>query len=185
MIAPVIAPRWFLIAASLLLVNLVAVLGSGVWRHVGADEPQPATVAGTAAQPPASVSTSTAPPTNPVNNIPVPDGLPVIPSLASPAELQDDPGFQEFSRLFSKVEESWEGTIPAAASSRVKAESAEYFIALDQRLLTAQQLCESARAIAADAARMASQGRQSESESLLKMAIQLRDMAAKLLVSEL
>ncbi len=180
MIRPVIVPRWFPIAASLLLLNLAAVLSSGLWRHLSADEPQSSTVADSATQPAATVS-----PTNPVDSIPVPDGLPEIPSLATPAELQDDPGFQEFSRLFSKVEESWEGAIPTAASARVQAQSAEYCTALDLRLRTVQRLCGAARNIAADASRMASQGRQAESEPLLKMAIQLRDMAAKLLVSEL
>lgn len=208
------APRLFLIGGSLLLLNVLAVLTSGWWQHVGADEPQVADYgsqhssgplappASVEPAPEASTDTSARAPTlavtpavttagthvesaNPLDRIPIPESLPQIPSLDDPEALKNDPGFQEFSRLFSKVEESWEADYPTSAKSKPIAQSTAYFEALDGRLETVEQLCSAARHIASEAARHARSGRVKESESLVQMATQLRDMAAQLLVSEL
>lgn len=205
------APRLFMIGGSLLLLNAAAVLTTGLWRHVLADEPQAAAQSATDAaestdlQNPASEPAS-GPPRgtlrkpigepvdaanqapvgdHPLDHIPVPDSLPTIPSLADPDSLKDDPGFQEFSRLFSKVEESWEIDYPASVKPRTEVQSAAYFESLDKRLQSAEQLCVVARSIAAEAAEQALSGHTKQSEELLQMATQLRDMAAKLLVAEL
>ena len=122
---------------------------------------------------------------NPLDQIPIPESLPPIPSLGDHESLKDDPGFQEFSRLFSKVEESWEMDYPTSVKPRAKLQSAAYFEALDNRLHSAEQLCSVARCIAAEAARQNASGHAKQSEELLQMATQLRDMAAKLLVVEL
>ena len=161
-------PRLFLIGGGLLLINVAAVLTSGLWQHVGADEPQIA-VDGS----------------SPLDRIPIPESLPEIPSLADPEAVKNDPGFQEFSRLFSKVEESWEANYPTSAKPHSEAQSTAYFEALDGRLETAEQLCSAARHIASEAARYARSGRVKESDAHIQMATQLRDMAAQLLVSEL
>lgn len=211
-------PRLFLIGVSLLLINIAAVLTSGLWKHVGADEPQVAqnasqyssgplaplvsvepasdasidtpgrapAPAGTAAVTPAvTTAGSSVENANPLDRIPIPESLPDVPSLADPETLKNDPGFQEFSRLFSKVEESWEADYPTSVKPKSIAQSAEYFEALDGRLETVEQLCSAARHIASEAARHARSGRNKESEALVQMATQLRDMAAQLLVSEL
>ena len=203
------AARLFLIGGSLLLLNAAAVLTTGVWRYVAADEPQAAaqptttTPRSTAelqvdsssapvangeaslAGSPAETASEAAASTNPLDRIPIPESLPSIPSLADHESLKDDPSFQEFSRLFSKVEESWETDYPSSVRPPAKVQSAAYFEALDKRLYSAEQLCTVARSIAAEAARQALNGRTKQSEDLLQMATQLRDMAAKLLVVEL
>ncbi len=211
-------PRLFLIAASLLLINIAAVLTSGLWKHVGADEPQAAENSSQHSSGPlapsapvepaadASVDTTardvapivTPPVTpavttagssvdsgSPLDRIPIPESLPEVPSLADPETLRNDPGFQEFSRLFSKVEESWEADYPTSVKPKSIAQSAAYFEALDGRLKTVAQLCSAARHIASEAARFSRSGRVKESEALVQMATQLRDLAAQLLVSEL
>ncbi len=207
------APRLFLIGGSLLLLNAAAVLTTGVWRHVVAAEP-PTTVKSTTATDLSTVEPadgsagaatgdsvrdasgdsaerkvdgpSEAPASsNPLDRIPIPDSLPSVPSLADHESLKDDPGFQEFSRLFSKVEESWELDYPASVKPQSKVQSAAYYESLDKRLHSAEQLCAVARCIAAEAGRQALSGRSKQSEELLQMATQLRDMAAKLLVAEL
>ncbi|MEO8269208.1 MAG: hypothetical protein ABI557_05780 [Aureliella sp.] len=208
------APRWFLIGGSLLLINVAAVLTSGWWQYVDADEPQVAAkgsqqsseplatiapiapasedsieTAARALTPPVTPAVTTAgtnvESANPLDRIPVPESLPEIPSLDDAEALKNDPGFQEFSRLFSKVEESWEADYPTSAKTKSIAQSAAYFEALDGRLETVEQLCSAARHIAGEAARYAGSGRAKESEAFVQMATQLRDMAAQLLVSEL
>lgn len=206
-------PRLFVIGGSLLLLNAAVVLTTGMWRYVAADELQPAVHTSTATAqsatepiqdsagaPPASAASSStdaavqatgqapvspAASSNPLDRIPIPDSLPSIPSLGDHESLKDDPSFQEFSRLFSKVEESWEKDYPASVRPSAKVQSAAYFETLDQRLHSTEQLCTVARSIAAEAARQARSGRTKQSEELLQMATQLRDMAAKLLVVEL
>jgi len=211
-------PRMFLIGGCLLLINVVAVLSSGWWQPVGADEPQggsdgsqhssgslapPASdepisetsfdTPARAPEPAVTAVVAPAPTTagapaesaNPLDRIPVPESLPEIPSLGDPEALKNDPGFQEFSRLFSKVEESWDVDYPTSAKPQSIAQSAAYFEALDGRLETVEQLCSAARHIASEAARFSRNGRVKESEALVQMATQLRDMAAQLLVSEL
>lgn len=203
------APRLFVIGGSLLLLNAAAVLTTGMWRYVAANEPQSAVQSATATVQPSAepVEDSTGAPvesaasksvgaavespvaaatsSNPLDRIPIPDSLPAIPSLGDHESLKDDPSFQEFSRLFSKVEESWEKDYPASVRPSAKVQSAAYFEALDQRLHATEQLCIVARSIAAEAARLALSGHTKQSEELLQMATQLRDMAAKLLVVEL
>ncbi len=196
------APRLFLIGGGLLLINAAAVLTTGIWQHVGADEPQ---VEVDGSKHPSQSLASSAPTTNlathpvadqkpeptsvpsasPLDRIPVPEALPEIPSLADPEAVKNDPGFQEFSRMFSKVEESWEADYPTSASPQPLTQSGAYFEALDGRLETVEQLCSAARHIAGEAGRFARSGRVKESQSLVQMATQLRDMAAQLLVSEL
>lgn len=197
------ASRLFVIGGSLLLLNAAAVLTTGLWRYVAADEPQAAVQSSTAQSTVAPLDDSAGAPVddsagtaverpsdpaasiNPLDRIPVPDSLPSIPSLADHESLKNDPGFQEFSRLFSKVEESWETDYPASIRPKSKVQSAAYFEALDKRLHSAEQLCAVARCIAAEAALQALNGHPKQSEELLQMATQLRDVAAKLLVVEL
>lgn len=208
------APRLFLIGSCLLMLNAAAVVfTAGWWRSAGADEPARAadvnaetstSVAGPLAADPsedvasefsakastsAATSSATSNPAvkanNPLDHIPIPESLPEIPSLADPETLQSDPGFQEFSRLFSKVEESWEADYPSSARPLASVPSVAYFEALDGRLETVEQLCSAARQIAREAARHARGGRSKQSEAFVQMATQLRDMAAQLLVGEL
>lgn len=189
-------------AATLLALNAGAVITTGLWRHAGADEPAAkktqaeaaqspqaivalpdsgvsvagATVGGTAEQ---SVSDS------PVNAIPIPESMPEIPSLPDAEALQNDPGFQEFRRLFAAEEESWSAAPPFLNKRSLQARSSAYFTTLDQRLKTVEKLCSAARSIASDAAIQAQRGSTDQSDELLRMATQLRDIAAKLLISEM
>ncbi|MEZ6075686.1 MAG: hypothetical protein R3C56_08410 [Pirellulaceae bacterium] len=188
-------PRLFLIGCCLLLINIVAVLSSGWWQPVGADEPLGASdgsqhssgppTPNVSVEPAATTAGTPVESANPLDRIPVPESLPEIPSLSDPEALKNDPGFQEFSRLFSKVEESWDVDYPTSAKPQSIAQSAAYFEALDGRLETVEQLCSAARHIASEAARFSRSGRVKESEAHVQMATQLRDMAAHLLVSEL
>ena len=162
------SPRWFSLALLLLVLNVTVVLSSGWWRRARADD-----------APPASRTA------NPVDDIPLPDPLPEIPSLGSSENLQDDPAFQEFRRLFEAEEQSWNAPPPRASNAPPGPRTAEYFSALDERLAAVEQLCAATRSIAQQAARRADQGATQQSDELLRMATQLRDIAAKLLVSEL
>jgi len=192
-------PRWFLIAAGLLLFNMLAVLTTSYLRHAQAIEPpaDSSTVAtaplvadsqtpaadNKAPQAPLPASATTAP--NPLDNIPIPDQMPEIPSLANPDILKHDPGFQEFRRLFALEEESWDSAPPLLAVEPSASGSSQYFQSLDQRLETVEQLCSAARSLAHQAAQQADNGRRAQSQELIRMTTQLRDMAAKLLVMEL
>ncbi len=175
---------------------------TGYWRHAGADEP---TRDKTQTNTPVSHATvdssdtsmaaveaakradqvESAQPANPLDSIPIPDAMPEIPSLADPESLKDDPGFQEFRRLFAKEEESWDSEPPRLRKEQSGPQSAAYFEALDKRLETAGKICSAARNIASEAARQARAGSREQSEELIRMATQLRDIAAKLLVSEM
>lgn len=199
------SPRWFLIATSLLLLNMLAVVTTSYLRHAQATEPpadsgavataprvadsQTPAVGNNALQapPPASTtppaSSATAP--NPLDNIPIPDQMPEIPSLANPDILKHDPGFQEFRRLFALEEESWDSAPPLLSADPSASGSSQYFQSLDQRLQTVEQLCSAARSLAQQAAQQSSNGKTAQSQELIRMTTQLRDMAAKLLVMEL
>lgn len=198
------SPRWFPLAAALLVLNAGAVITTGVWRHAGAEEPPTPSAADTpsadtSVQPTAaatgsgvSVAGATAggkgTPSgirNPVDSIPVPDAMPEIPSLPDAEALQNDPGFQEFRRLFAAEEESWSSEPPPLGKRHLQVRSAVYFASLDQRLATVEKICSATRSIAREAASHAQNGSTEKSDELVRMATQLRDIAAKLLVSEL
>lgn len=191
------SPKWFLIAAGLLIANAAAVVTTGYWRHASADEPrrgesqqihepsrgelqQASTEADKTLDD--SKATSSA---SPLDAIPIPDSLPVIPSLADPESLKNDPGFQEFRRLFAKEEESWGEEPPLLRSPPTGTHNQAYFEALHQRLETVEQLCSAARNITQEAALHTRGSRQEKSQELIRMTTQLREIAAKLLVSEL
>jgi hypothetical protein len=197
-------PRWFLMASGILLLNLLAVITTSYLRHAQATEPPTATpgaaatpsqatapgkadsqtrTAGNDATQVQPLASTTAP--NPLDNIPIPDQMPEIPSLADPDILKHDPGFQEFRRLFALEEESWDSAPPLLGAEHSAAASAQYFESLDQRLETVEKLCSAARSIAHQAAQQARNGGTEQSQELIRMTTQLRDMAAKLLVSEL
>lgn len=126
-----------------------------------------------------------APSASPLDAIPIPDALPVIPSLADPESLKNDPGFQEFRRLFAKEEESWSEEPPLLRSHSSDTHNQAYFETLHQRLETVEQLCSAARNITREAALHARSSQQEKSQEFVRMTTQLREIAAKLLVSEL
>ncbi len=180
------SPRWFWIASGVLVFNVVVVVSTVFWRHLAADEPAVARdVAGNDAS------------NSPIKpELPIPDTLPEVPSLSDPDSLKDDPGFQEFRRMFDQEVESWDSELPGSQmdsvpgaqldSARPRTSQREaYFNALDRRLETVEQLCAVARRVAAEAAQQAKSGSSGHSHELLQMATQLREMAAKLLVTEL
>lgn len=206
------SPRWFSIAVGLLLLNAVAVVTTGWWRHAAADE-QPRDPArdtahispalndsasehaagsgsqgsgATVSPEPTTAKLKKVDPKSPLDAIPIPESLPEIPSLADLESLQNDPGFQEFRRLFAKEEASWDTAPPplgrrgASTTSRTA-----YYAALEQRLETVEKLCSAARSIAREAAIQSQRGSTDQSQELIHMTTQLRDIAAKLLVSEL
>ncbi len=191
-----ISPRWFLVASVLLALNVIAVITTGFWRHLSADEPATAAeVVAEKSEPSAvprsspSLQSSAAEAAESTHgasavDLPLPEGLPAVPSLQDADKLKDDPGFQEFRRLFAQEEESWQSELPRSQLPEV-AQGQAYFSALDERLGTVEQICIVARRVAAEAARHAQNGHGHQSDSLLEMATQLRDMAAKLLVAEL
>lgn len=186
------SPRWFPFAAALLVLNAGAIITTGVWRHAGAKEPPPhSTPAAADPDPGVSVAGATAgkdlpsAKVNPLDAIPVPDAMPEIPSLPDAEALQNDPGFQEFRRLFAAEEESWSSEPPPLGKRPAQVRSAAYFASLDQRLETVEKICSATRSIAQEAASQAQSGSTEKSDELVRMATQLRDIAAKLLVSEL
>ncbi len=179
------------------MVNAGAVVLTGYWRHAGADEPnrsetlEDSSSLSDASQPVVAESPQhsdlpkSAKEANPLDAIPIPDSLPEIPSLADPESLKNDPSFQEFRRLFAKEEESWSAEPPLLESVSADPQNQAYFEALQQRLETVEQLCSAARNIAQEAALHARHSRQEKSQELVRLTTQLRDIAAKLLVSEL
>lgn len=192
------SPKWFLFALGLLTINAGAVVLTGYWRHAGADEPSrsetlenSSTLGDATVQPVATEAEKNpdqqknAKPDSPLDAIPIPDSLPEIPSLADPESLKDDPSFQEFRRLFAKEEESWGAEPPLLESLSTAPQNQAYFEALHQRLETVEQLCSATRNIAQEAALHARNNRQDKSQELVRLTTQLRDIAAKLLVSEL
>lgn len=227
-------PRWFLFASGLLLLNTLLVMAAGYRHHAAADEPNRAptmtaspTSSGASADldppslAPSATSTEGAPsstkdPQAQLDALPVPAQLPDPPELVDLEALKNDPGFQEFRRLFEQAEESWGSEPPLLAPRseddesqaeatprdgsrrdqlrkgqlrkgqlRVGNSSASYFQALDQRMETVEALCAVARSLALQAAEQEEKGSLRQSQELLRMTTQLRDMAAKLLVSEM
>ena len=200
------SPRWFPLAAALLVLNAGAIITTGVWRHAGAEEPPPLTKPAAVpsdygqAEPPAIAANRDGVPVaggelpgrgnavgtgNPLDSIPIPESMPEIPSLPDAEALQNDPGFQEFRRLFAAEEESWSNDPPPLAKRALHARSSAYFATLDQRLETVEKICSAARSIASEAASQAQNGSHEKSDELVRLATQLRDIAAKLLVNEL
>jgi hypothetical protein len=208
-------PRWFLITGGLILINLILVLASVTWRFARADEKRDlrtgalTAVARTAEEPggervPSSAKapssgedeeaawtnaangqpTEPAGPNNPLDSLSAPTDLPEVPSLADPEMLENDPVFRELRQLFSEREDAYPPN-PFPRTAPPADQTKAYIEALDGRLRTVERLCVSARGIAADAAALSAQGKPQAGDELMEMAIQLRDMAAKLLVSEL
>lgn len=99
-----------------------------------------------------------------------------IPSLASEEDMNRDPIFQEFKNMFGGA--SREATSPAPTTTL-------YLDSLSERLKTAEQLTNSAHRIVEEARRLHSENRSEAAEKLLKMTVQLREIAAELLISEL
>jgi hypothetical protein len=203
-------PRWFLIASSLLALNLVLVFTSAVWRHAGADEPpfQSTTTkhasdaaegqqgeaselsAQAAADPlPAAPQDSENPltdATGPLDALPIPDQLPRSAMPTDPQSLASDPVFSELRRLFSEQSSASdnEPTLdPPLQFSPAKMPANQDGMALAERLKTVELLCTAARRIATEAAEMTQAGEAQSAQAMLQMAQQLRDMSAQLLSS--
>lgn len=90
--------------------------------------------------------------------------------------MNRDPIFQEFKNMFGGA--SREATSPAPTTTL-------YLDSLSERLKTAEQLTNSAHRIVEEARRLHSENRSEAAEKLLKMTVQLREIAAELLISEL
>lgn len=180
------APRWFWIASGVLALNFAVVVSSGFWRYLAADEPA------TARRSLADNADNSAG----QSDLPIPEALPEIPSLTDPERIKTDPGFQEFRRMFEEEVESWGANrrVPPGDSlpdetlipkPKQALQQSAYFDALERRLETVEQLCIVARRVAAEAAQQARSGGSEQSHEMLQMTTQLREMAAKLLVTEL
>ncbi len=208
-----VSPRWFWVATSLLILNICGVFAAGVWRHATADDLPAETASKNTAENtaekavektvektlPQSVRAATfsdidSPAvTKSLDQLAVPADLPEVPSLADAEALNRDPIFQEFRKFFSGESETLNTAPPLGRSSLPTSsngisqgnENAAYLTALEQRFENAEQLCSAARGITREAARLALSGKSEPSRELVKMATQLRDVAAKLLVSEL
>ncbi len=202
-------PRWFLIASSLLALNLVLVFTSAVWRHAVADEPQSQSTttkhASDAAegQPDAASELSTqaaadtitaaqdssnplTDATEPLDALPIPDQLPRSAMPTDPQSLASDPVFSELRRLFSEQSSASvnEPTLDASLQfSPAKMPAHQDCIALAERLKTVELICKAARRIATEAAEMTQAGEAQSAQAMLQMAQQLRDMSAQLLTS--
>lgn len=99
-----------------------------------------------------------------------------IPSLASEEDMNRDPIFQEFKNMFGGASREATSTAPTTTL---------YLDSLSERLKTAEQLTNSAHRIVEEARRLHSENRSEAAEKLLKMTVQLREIAAELLISEL
>lgn len=128
---------------------------------------------------------------------PLESTLPRVPSLeqVSP-DVESDPVFQEIKKMFSEkggmleTPPMLDSLSPTAPETDAEAEasvapSREYFARLDGRITTSIKLCESARDVARQAAEAAERGDASQSAEFLKMATQLREMAASMISQSL
>ena len=119
---------------------------------------------------------------------------PEVPSLEQvPPEVENDPVYQEIKKMFSEkggmleTPPMLETLIPAvpqtgsANGNSTPVPSREYFTRLESRMAAAIRLCESARDVAIQAADAAEQGNASQAAEFLKMATQLREMAANII----
>ncbi len=230
--------RWLLLIASLVTINVLAVLVSSVWHLAVAEErlaSQSASTTPTETKPnefsePGTANTSEnrreddetnkldplkalVPPVDdpertlpkviedpqqgstanqdPQSKNPLPQALPTedqiiapdtfgaseIPSLASAEDLENDPVFQQFQSMFSHSQP------PIAGESRDLGSA--HFEQLQDRLSTVQKLTTATLAIAAEAEKAQTAGRTDRSQKLLRMTIQLREIASELLISDL
>lgn len=120
-----------------------------------------------------------------LDNLPLPDELPAVPSLGDPSALEKDPVFQELRNLFSDAGEPTNDQSQLFEDNLQSDATDDYFKILDSRLESAVRLCNSARAIAAEAESLSRRGDNQGAEQLLRLATQLRDIAAQLLVRKL
>lgn len=134
-------------------------------------------------------SSTPAPPPATVSDLPLPETLPEVPSLADRQSLESDPIFQEFQNMFSgspsdslRLDSLNDAALTTSAG---EAKSQEYFEMLDQRLSSATQMTEAARSLAQEAAARAASGQDDLAKRLLKLSTKLRELAAELLVCEL
>ncbi len=188
--------RWFWGVAAVLSVNVLLVAASGIQAHM---QPQDGGLS-TAEQ---AASDTTSPTTVADRSSSVELSVPSVPSLEEvpaevPAEVKNDPVYQELKKMFSEsggsfetppLIENPETSLPEMPShpqvSGKAVPTAAYFQRLDRRLQSATQLCETARSIAAEAAQSAQEGDPQGAAELLQMATQLREMAADLISRQL
>lgn len=187
--------RWFWGVAAVLSVNVLLVAASGIQAHM---QPQDGELQ------PTQLAPNTTPPTAVADrSSSVELSVPSVPSLEEvpaevPAEVKNDPVYQELKKMFSEsggsfetppLIESPETSLPPMPShpkvSSKAVPTAAYFQRLDRRLQSATQLCETARSIAAEAAQSAQEGDSQGAAELLQMATQLREMAADLISRQL
>lgn len=194
--------RWLSAFCAVLVLNVVVVLSTSLWRLVNADElgslrPQPRALGeGSPAQDDElaapEIVTNVLPiadnpsPESQLAEIPFPTTLPDVPSLADPDALKTDPIYQEFRSMFgSSDDDTLTDTLEPPLVRQQEVVSIQYFATLDQRLTTVRHLTLSAQSIAAEAASMSHRGETKKAGQLLKMATNLREMAAELLICEL
>lgn len=107
----------------------------------------------------------------------LPDQLPALPE-SSGQDLENDPIFQEFQRMFSDTSavENAEGNLPAGARVALSA--------LENRLEGVHSLLDAALATAREAHEHEVRGEATQAGELRKLSDQLRTMAAQLLVRD-
>ncbi|GAB5404245.1 MAG: hypothetical protein Aurels2KO_24760 [Aureliella sp.] len=189
--------RWFLGIAAVLSVNVLLVAASSIQAHMRPQEDD------SLPSQPKGTSTTARPTTVADLSSPAELTVPSVPSLEEvpaevPAEVKNDPVYQELKKMFSESGGSFEtpplidpsnvplpSSPPQSAAASKGVPNAAYFQRLDRRLESATQLCETARSIAAEAAYSAHEGDSKSAAELLRMATQLREMAANLISRQL
>lgn len=108
------------------------------------------------------------------------DGIAEVPSLADTRELERDPIFQEFQKMFGGGSSQEDTLEESPHSGRAQVD----FQSLGSRVGAAEKIASAAHAIVLEAARLSQQGQEAQAKRLLDMATSLREIAAHMLVGE-